>query len=206
MHRRWFDPYNQNTLKGDRPLKGTTDWFFTLNGDLRHGGRAALASRLPVGVQTTQRPGQPRHLRPRRQPRRCRRPSSSAPSLIKGSTAFKPPEIEFASDARPSTPTMPRSPERRILSIEPEQADRTAPTTSSACRKPSSTITSATSSDRYDFDSIRVGIQPFSSRFPRLPVPGQPARRPPVRQPRQQSLPVQSGGLPRGSRRTPIPA
>ena len=34
---------------------------------------------IPVGVQTTDRPGQPRRLRPQRQPRLRRRPSSSAP-------------------------------------------------------------------------------------------------------------------------------
>ena len=26
----WWDPYNQNTLKGDRPIKGTDDWFLNL--------------------------------------------------------------------------------------------------------------------------------------------------------------------------------
>src|SRR5437016_695124 len=26
-HSRWFDPYAQNTIKGDRPIKGTKDWF-----------------------------------------------------------------------------------------------------------------------------------------------------------------------------------
>src|ERR1700754_4383595 len=29
VHSKWFDPYSQNTIKGDRPLKGTQDWFFT---------------------------------------------------------------------------------------------------------------------------------------------------------------------------------
>src|ERR1700679_97187 len=28
---RYFDPYNQNTLKGDRPLPGTKDWFLEVN-------------------------------------------------------------------------------------------------------------------------------------------------------------------------------
>ena len=56
-------------------------------------------------------------------------------------------------------------PERRVLFVEPSQARATASTTSSACRKPSSTTTSATSRTRYDFDSVRVGIQPFQADF-----------------------------------------
>ena len=52
-----------------------------------------------------------------------------------------------------------------MLFVQPVAASRTASTASSACRKRSSTITSATSSDRYDFDSVRVGIQPFQADF-----------------------------------------
>ena len=31
-HPHTLDPYNENVFKGDRPLKGTTDWFLELNG------------------------------------------------------------------------------------------------------------------------------------------------------------------------------
>ena len=60
---RWFDPYNQNTLKGDRPLKPDDwpfitgdDWFFAANlvSDTVIEPRTFP---IPVGVQTTERPG-----------------------------------------------------------------------------------------------------------------------------------------------------
>ena len=49
---------------------------------------------------------------------------------------------------------------RRAVAAAP-----TASITRSASRKPSSTIISATSRDRFDFDSVRVGIQPFNFDF-----------------------------------------
>ena len=30
VNERWFDPYNQNTLKGDRPLPGQLIWRGTI--------------------------------------------------------------------------------------------------------------------------------------------------------------------------------
>src|SRR3546814_3430863 len=62
---RWFDPYNQNTYKGDRPIdrskvkwlpiKGD-DWFIVANAvsDTVFEPRTFP---IPVGVQTTERPG-----------------------------------------------------------------------------------------------------------------------------------------------------
>ena len=56
-------------------------------------------------------------------------------------------------------------PERRVLFVEPSQGEPTASTTSSACRKPSSTTTSATSPTATTSTRVRVGIQPFQSDF-----------------------------------------
>ena len=60
---RWFDPYNQNTLKGDRPLDPDKwplitghDWFFSASAI----SDTVIEPRtfpIPVGVQTTERPG-----------------------------------------------------------------------------------------------------------------------------------------------------
>jgi hypothetical protein len=91
-HSRWFDPYNQNTLKGDRPIKGTRDWFLTLTG-ISDTLVEPRSFPIPVSVQTTSRPGSLDTFG---------RTSSLVASqtfitglaLTKGSTAFKPPEIE----------------------------------------------------------------------------------------------------------------
>ena len=173
--------------------RARSDWFFTLTGVSDTRGRAA---HLPdPGRRPDHRAArQPRHLRPRPTASCCRRPSSPALSLIKGSTAFKPPEIEYRLTLAFNV-NYAQVPERRSCRSSPA--------------KPPHRIDAFVGvqeafvdyhlrnvSDRYDFDSIRVGIQPFPARFPRLPVPGQPAGRAPVRRPRQQPLPVQSGRLP----------
>lgn len=61
---RWFDPYHQNTLKGDRPInrakvpwlpiKGD-DWFFAANliSDTVEESRTFP---IPTGIQTSERP------------------------------------------------------------------------------------------------------------------------------------------------------
>ena len=56
VHSRWFDPYNQNTIKGDRPIRGTKDWFFTLSG-VSDSLIEPRSFPLPVGAQTTDRSG-----------------------------------------------------------------------------------------------------------------------------------------------------
>ena len=53
---RWFDPYNQNRLKGDIPIRGTTDLFLALSAV----SDTVIEPRsfpIPVGVQTTEKPG-----------------------------------------------------------------------------------------------------------------------------------------------------
>src|SRR3546814_5021356 len=65
VRERWFDPYHQNTLKGDRPIDRAKvpwlpirgdDWFFVLNAvsDTVFEPRTFP---IPNGVQTTARPG-----------------------------------------------------------------------------------------------------------------------------------------------------
>ncbi|WP_436442142.1 hypothetical protein, partial [Enterococcus faecium] len=60
----WWDPYHQNTLKGDRPIDRAKvpwlpikedDWFFSVNAtsDTVFEPRSFP---IPVGVQTTERP------------------------------------------------------------------------------------------------------------------------------------------------------
>ena len=56
VHSRWFDPYRQNTLKGDRPILGTSDWFMVLSG-LSDSVLEPRSFPVPVGVQTTSQPG-----------------------------------------------------------------------------------------------------------------------------------------------------
>ena len=68
LHARWFDPYNQNPLKGDRPIKGTQDWFPRSRRHLRHHRRTEVRAD-PRRLAKHPESGLLRHLRPLRQPR-----------------------------------------------------------------------------------------------------------------------------------------
>jgi len=168
VHPRWFDPYNQNTYKGDRPLDPDKlpfitghDWFIasSLVSDTVFEPRTFP---IPVGVQTTQRPGSidvfgddASYV--------ISQTFIAAASLIKGSTAFMPPHIEYRV-ALAFNMSYVDVPERRILFVEPS--------------KPSHRFDHflgvqeafvdyhlRNTSKRYDFDSVRVGIQPFQADF-----------------------------------------
>ncbi|HEY0435190.1 MAG TPA: hypothetical protein VGC92_01020 [Phenylobacterium sp.] len=160
-HSRWFDPYNQNTLKGDRPIKGTRDWFLTLTG-ISDTLVEPRSFPIPVSVQTTSRPGSLDTFG---------RTSSLVASqtfitglaLTKGSTAFKPPEIE-ARLTLAFNYNYAQVPERRVLSIIPSHATRRSDAFVGV-QEAFIDYHLRNVSDRYDFDSIRVGIQPFSSDF-----------------------------------------
>jgi len=182
-----LDPYHQNTYKGDRPLCLPTveeqerrrqaglkkcgtpkflgldheDWFFSINA----ASDTVVEPRsfpIPVGNQTTDRPdsnnvfGRPYSLV-------LSQTFIGGFSLIKGYTAFKPPEIEYRV-ALAYNINYVTVPERRVLSVKPSKPphrldqflgvqelfiDRHLRNTS----------------DRYDFDSLRIGIQPFQSDF-----------------------------------------
>jgi hypothetical protein len=161
VHSRWFDPYNQNTLKGDRPIKGTEDWFFTLTG-VSDTVVEPRSFPIPVSVQTTSRPGSLDTFG------RTNSPAVSQTAIVglaltKGSTAFKPPEIE-ARLALAFNYNYAEVPERRVLSVIPSHA----PHRSDAFVGVQEAFVDyhiRNVSSRYDFDSVRVGIQPFSSDF-----------------------------------------
>ena len=167
---RWFDPYNQNTYKGDRPInpdkvpwlpiKGD-DWFFV--GSLI--SDTVLEPRtfpIPVGVQTTQRPGS-LDVFGKDASYVVSQTFIAGAALIKGYTAFKPPDIEYRIGLALNV-NYADVPEKRVLFVQPS--------------KPSHRFDYflgvqelfvdkhlGNDSDRYDFHSIRIGIQPMQSDF-----------------------------------------
>jgi hypothetical protein len=155
------DPYNQNTLKGDRPLKGTTDWFLELNGiSDTLVGPASVPS--PIVSQSTQNPGandafgQTGFLS-------LQQTFIAGLALIKGSTAFKPPDFQFVLSVAFNY-NYTAAPERRILNVNPTyglvRSSGFIGLQEAFIEKHLRNV-----SDRYDFDSVRVGIQPFNADF-----------------------------------------
>jgi hypothetical protein len=166
----WYDPYNQNTLKGDRPIDRAKvpwlpirgdDWFFTLSGV----SDSVLEPRtfpIPVGVQTTARP-QSLDVFGKDASYVASQTFIVGAALTKGSTAFKPPEIEYRVSLAFNLNYV-DVPERRVLDVRPSKPthrfDHFLGVQEAFVDYHLRNV-----SARYDFDSVRVGIQPFQSDF-----------------------------------------
>jgi hypothetical protein len=167
---KFWDPYNQNTYKGDRPIdrakvpwlpiKGE-DWFFVLNAV----SDTVIEPRslpLPVGIQYPARPGSNDVFG---------RPTSLIASqtflvgaaLIKGYTAYKPPDVEWRVTLAYNMNYV-EVPEKRILYVQPTKG-RTRFDQFLGVQEAFLDYHVRNTSDRYDFESLRVGIQPFQADF-----------------------------------------
>lgn len=157
----WKDPYNQNTLKGDRPLCGTHDTFVQL---------ALISDTVaeprsfpqPVGVQTTERPGN-NDTFGRQHSTVFAQTFIVGAALTKGSTAFKPPEYELRTAIAFQVNHVDVS-EQRILQVQPSR-NSIRTDVFVGVQELFLDYHLRNTSDRFDFDSVRIGIQPFSSDF-----------------------------------------
>lgn len=184
VRERWWDPYNQNTLKGDRPLCVPADtseahqrtlgcrvadflnlegddWFFVASGvsDTVFEPRTFP---IPTGVQTTQRPDSNDVFG---------RPNSIAAvqtfifgvALIKGSTAYKPPDVEWRLTLAAQANYV-DVPERRVLDVRPSVGSNRFDY-ALGVQEAFVDYHLLNTSYRYDFYSLRLGIQPFNFDF-----------------------------------------
>ncbi len=167
---RWFDPYHQNSYKGDRrsirtrsngcPSTGD-DWFF-VGSAVSDSLAEARSFPVPVGVQTTERPHSIDVFGKNASYVLSQTFIASA-ALLKGSTAFKPPEIEYRLTLAFNVNHV-NVPERRVLFVEPSRPSlRTDHFL--GVQEAFVDYHLRNTSDRYDFQSIRIGIQPFQSDF-----------------------------------------
>jgi len=157
----WIDPYHgNNPLKGDRPLFGE-DWFLALIGV----SDSVIEPRqfpLPVGGPVTERAGSLDTFGEGRQ-QVYAQTFALETVLYKGDTVFKPPDWEFR-----VTPVVNVNhvivEERGVLKANVD-ARRTR--TESAVGLQAAFVDKHLHnvSDRYDFDSLRVGVQPFTADF-----------------------------------------
>ncbi len=167
---RWFDPYNQNTYKGDRPINpdkvpwlpiSGNDWFFVANA-ISDTVFEPRTFPIPVGVQTTEDPDR---LDVFGNEASIVLPQTFilGAALLKGNTAYKPPDVEYRATFALNVNYV-DVPEKRVLFVEPS--------------KPSHRLDHflgvqelffdyhiRNTSDRFDFDSVRIGIQPFQADF-----------------------------------------
>jgi uncharacterized protein YgiM (DUF1202 family) len=158
------DPYNPNVLKGDLPVLEKElgkDWFFNLT---------AVSDTLlelrqlptPVGPQASGRAGSNGALGSGRQSVFAETAILSL-ALIKGNTVFRPPDYELR-----FVPVLnfnrAVTQERRAVNIDPgygsDRNDAFLGVQELFFDKHLRDV-----SERYDFDSLRVGIQPFTADF-----------------------------------------
>ncbi|MEX0342750.1 MAG: hypothetical protein AB3N06_09190 [Erythrobacter sp.] len=170
VRERWRDPYNQNTYKGDRPINPAKvpwlpitgdDWFFIVNA-VSDSVFEPRTFPIPVGVQTNERPDS-LDVFGKDASYVLSQTFIVGAALLKGSTAYKPPDVEYRVTLAANLNYV-DVPERRVLFVEPS--------------KPSHRFDHFVGlqeafldyhfrnvSDRYDFDSVRIGIQPFQADF-----------------------------------------
>ncbi|QJR15019.1 hypothetical protein [Usitatibacter palustris] len=156
----WYDPYNQNVLKGDLPIRAP-DWFVNV-GVVSDTLYEARRLPTPVGSQPTSRDGAIDVFGQGKQSTFSETLIVSL-ALIKGNTTFKPPDYEFrivpAFNFNRSEVE-----ELRALRVDPRQGTRRSDN-HVGLQEAFADVHLRNVSDRYDFDSIRVGIQPFISDF-----------------------------------------
>jgi hypothetical protein len=166
-----LDPYNQNTLKGDRPIdrakvpwlpiKGD-DWFFVANliSDTVYEPRSFP---IPVGVQTTEDPDR-NDVFGNAFSQVFSQTFIAGFALLKGSTTFKPPTIEYRVTLAYNVNYV-DVPERRVLFVEPSRPSHRLDDFLGVQEAFVDYHFSQFDNDRFDFISIRAGIQPFQSDF-----------------------------------------
>ena len=191
VRERWFDPYHQNTYKGDRPIcthehergadpvdatKDNADFrcrtpkFLGLKGDHWFLSVNAISDTvveprsfpIPVGVQTTAHPDS-NDVFGKNDSLVLSQTFIVGAALTKGSTAFMPPEIEYRIALAYNLNYVDVS-ERRVLFVEPSKGTSRFDQFLGV-QEAFVDYHLTNTSDRYDFMSLRVGIQPFQADF-----------------------------------------
>lgn len=155
----WWDPYNQNTLKADRPIFG--DWFFNtlLVSDTQYEPRRLPT---PVAPQGEGDPGNPDLIGDGEQTLFAQSFVGSF-VLYRGDTTFMPPDWEFR-----FTPVYnvnyAEVGQNRAVRINPARG-RERTDNFFAVQELFIDYHIRDVSTQYDFDSVRFGIQPFNVDF-----------------------------------------
>ncbi|MFN7553270.1 MAG: hypothetical protein ACK5SH_17140 [Pseudomonadota bacterium] len=156
----WYDPYNQNLWKGDKPIHGE-DWFLSLLG-IADTIVEPRSTPFPTGITSSEDPGQNDIFSGVDQTILAQ---TFLVGLIyfKGDTTFKPPEWEYRLTLGFQYNRVDVQ-DVRVLNIDPRlgtmRDDGFVGLQELFVDKHLRDV-----SDRYDFDAIRFGVQPFSTDF-----------------------------------------
>ncbi|MFO0416427.1 MAG: hypothetical protein ACK5Y6_03990, partial [Pseudomonadota bacterium] len=160
---KWYDPYNQSVLKGDVPVFGKAgeEWFVELSliSDTLFEARRLP---VPVGFASTKRPNSNNVFGDGDQIAFSQNVVASF-GLIKGNTAFKPPDFELRV-APVFNFNHVEVDENGLVKADPAHGDTRADSYI-GFQELFADIHLANLSERYDFVSSRVGVQQFNSDF-----------------------------------------
>jgi hypothetical protein len=155
----WLDPYNRNLLKADRPL--FNDWFFNL-GIISDSLFEYRQVPIGVGGSSTRYAGENDVFGNDNQ-RFFSQNVAVELEYFKGDTVFKPPDYEFR-----LTPVFNYNytslNELEAVNVNP-QAGVNRSDEFVGLQEAFFDMRVRDVSERFDFDSVRIGIQPFSSDF-----------------------------------------
>ncbi len=157
---RWYDPYNRNALKGDKPVMGE-DWFINLGviSDTVYEFRQVAT---PVGSSSTQN-ARSIDVFGSYDQTIFNQNLAMEFVLYKGDTVFRPPDYEFRFIPVLNYNRV-EADELQAINVDPSKGI----TRSDGHLGLQAAFFDAhlrNVSEKYDFDSLRVGIQPFSSDF-----------------------------------------
>lgn len=155
----WFDPYHQNVWKGDRPLHG--DWFLSL-GAVSDTVVEPRFLPTPVGPQGEAGAGQLDTIGDSNQWLLSQTVTASA-VYYEGDTTFKPPEYEYRLTLAFNF-NYAEAEQARVLQVDPRDG-RTRRDGHVGVQDLFVDKHLRNVSERYDFDSLRFGIQPFNADF-----------------------------------------
>ena len=160
---KWYDPYNQNVLKGDIPVFGSqAEPWFTEVSVISDTFFEARRIPVPVGFASTRRPNSNNVFGDGNQTLFGQNVIMSF-GLIKGNTAFKPPDFELRI-APIFNFSYVKAEEDGILFADPARGD-TRSYNDFGFQELFADIHLANLSERYDFVSMRGGIQQFNADF-----------------------------------------
>ncbi|WP_422396632.1 hypothetical protein [Sphingomonas profundi] len=166
-----FDPYHQNFLKGDRPIDLATkpkwlpikgdDWFLALTG-ISDTIVEPRSFPTPVNRQLNANSGDV-DVFGKGSSVVAAQTFIVGGSLIKGSTAYMPPIIEYRLILAYNMSYVDVN-ERRVLNVRPTRKSHRFDDFL-GLQEAFVDYHIRNTSDRFDFDSVRVGIQPFQADF-----------------------------------------
>jgi hypothetical protein len=156
----WYDPYNQNVYKGDKPIHGE-DWFLSILG-IADTIMEPRSLPIPTGIISSENPGQ-NDIFSGIDQTIFAQTFLAGIVYFKGDTTFKPPEYEYRVTLAGQYNRVDVD-DIRILQIDPRLGN-TRDDGFIALQEIFVDKHLRDVSDRYDFDAIRFGIQPFSTDF-----------------------------------------